>query len=215
MTRRLPALVLLLLLAACRKAGGPPDAAAPAAPAPLSFAKDRTDLLFSYVDAEGKLRDVARAEQVPEDRRRMVLVRDLSRRAEELEADRYVYVADLTREENGAWTAAVVSRYGVDRSIREGDFGPLEDLGDAGAARVVLYGTSWCGACAQARRWLQERGVPFVDRDIERDERAAAQMRRRMKQAGIPFGGVPVLDVGGELMLGFDAGRLERLLQGT
>lgn len=215
MWRRLPALTLLLLLAGCRRAGGPPDAAEPLAPPKLTFARDRTDLIFTYVDAQGALRDVARAEDVPEDRRRVVLVRDLSRRAEELKADQYVYVADLTREENGAWPSAVVGRYGVERSIREGDFAPPEDPGDAGEARVVVYGTAWCGACAQARSWLKQRGVPFVERDIEQDGRAAAEMRGKMKRAGIPFGGVPVIDVGGRLVLGFDAGQLERMLQGT
>jgi len=214
MRRALLAIVVLCAFADCRR-GGAPDAGSPAEPAKLTFGKDRKDLLFTYADAEGKLRDVESAELVPADRRKQVLVRDLSKRAEEIKADQYVYLADLTREEDGAWPYAVVSRYGVDRSIKDGDFSLPEDEGDAGRTRVVIYGTSWCGACAQARAWLKERNIPFADKDVEKDPRAAREMSGKLKRAGIPFGGVPVIDVMGQLMLGFDERRMAKLLTGT
>ncbi len=215
-SKLLVGLLVLGAAAGCRRpAPQPPDAAEPLEPPSLTFTKDRKDLLFTYVDAEGKLRDVDDASKVPEDRRKQVLVRDLSRRAEEVKADQYVYVADLTREVAGAWPHAVVSRYGIDRSIRDGDFVAVDE-GDAGPAPgVVVYGTSWCGACGQARSWLRSRGVAFADKDVEKDERANAEMQRKLKRANIPFGGVPVIDVGGQLMLGFDPSRLEALLKGT
>lgn len=194
----------------CSKSG-PPDAGTPTAPPQLTFQKDRKDLLFTYVDAEGKLHDVDGADKVPEERRKQVLVRDLSKGADELKADQYVYVADLTREENGAWPYTVVSRYGIDRSIRDGDFQVLDEPDDAGR-RVVLYGTSWCGACAQARAWFKANGIPFADKDVEKDERANAEMQRKMRRANMAFGGVPVIDAMGELMLGFDERRLAKLL---
>ncbi len=206
-------LVLGFVVVGCtRSSSSAPDAGPPAAPPEVVFDKDRKDLLFTYVDAEGKLHDVDSADKVPEDRRKQVLVRDLSKGAEELKADQYVYVADLTREENGAWPHAAVSRYGVDRSIRDGDFQAVDEPDDGGH-RVVLYGTSWCGACAQARAWLKANGVPFADKDVEKDERAAAEMQRKMRRANMAFGGVPVIDAMGELMLGFDERRLAKLLK--
>ena len=212
MIRRSPALAALAVLCACHKVA-PADAGTATPPAPLVLSKERKDLLFTFVDEQGKLRDVDSFEKVPPSRRRQVLVRDLSKNADELKADQLVYVADLTREEGGAWPYLTVSRYGVDRSIRDGDFGSAGEDEDGGQ-RVVLYGTSWCGACAQARAWLRGHRVPFADRDIERDQRAAGEMQRKLKQANLPFGGVPVIDVKGELMLGFDERRLASLLSG-
>lgn len=209
----IPLTLLVALAPACTRST-PPDAGAPAAPPEIVFKKDRKDLLFTFVDAEGKLHDVDSADKIPEDRRKQVLVRDLSKGAEELKADQFVYVADLTREENGAWPHSVVSRYGVDRSIRDGDFQAVEEPDDGGH-RVVLYGTSWCGACAQARAWFKANNIPFADKDVEKDERASAEMQRKMRRANMAFGGVPVIDAMGELMLGFDERRLAKLLQKT
>jgi len=210
------ALLATLMVAApagCTKSRAPDAGSAPTVPPPLTLQRDRKDLLFTFVDAEGKFHDVDSADKVPEDRRKQVLVRDLSKGAEELKADQYVYVADLTREEGGAWPYTVVSRYDVERSIRGGDF-QFVDEPDDGGQRVVLYGTSWCGACAQARAWFKSHGIPFIDKDVEKDERAAAEMQRKMRKAHMAIGGVPVIDAMGELMLGFDEPRLSKLLKG-
>jgi glutaredoxin len=214
------ALVFLLCLpwlpGCSRRSAGTADAGDFGTLPKLVLAKERKDLLFTYIDEQGRLRDVDSADKVPETRRKQVLVRDLSKRPSELKADSYVFVADLTREENGAWPYTVISRYLADRSVREGDLEGASDdqpIGDAGERLVILYGTRWCGACAQARSWLTRRGVAFVDKDIEADPKAQAEMARKMKRAGMQLGGVPVIDVGGKLLLGFDEGELERLLK--
>jgi glutaredoxin 3 len=46
-------------------------------------------------------------------------------------------------------------------------------------AEVVLYTTSWCGFCARARRLFIEKGVPFIDIDVENVEGARDEMRAR------------------------------------
>lgn len=209
--------VVLAASTGCRKSPGASDAGEPVGPPRLELAKGRDDLLFTYFDADGKLHDVNAADKVPQDRRKQVLVRDLSKRAEEVKADQYVFVADLTREEGGTWPYAVVSRYSVDRSIRIGGFAgdDGDDGDDAGVRRVVVYGTSWCGACAQARSWLRSHKVPFADKDVEKDPRAAATMQRKVERAGMALGGVPVIDVMGTLVLGFDERQMERLLAGA
>jgi glutaredoxin len=216
MTRRALLIPLLLTAAACSRRSvadaGSPEVAEPPA---LTLTHDRTDLLFTWIDVGGKLHDVDSAQKVPEDRRKQVLVRDLSKRPEELHADQFVYVADLTKEEDGGWGYSVVSRYASERSLKEGDFGAERAApGDGGEARVTLYGTSWCGACAQARKFLRSRQIAFADRDVEKDPRAQAEMARKARAAGLQIGGVPVIDVGGQLMLGFDPKELERLLDG-
>ena len=73
---------------------------------------------------------------------------------------------------------------------------------------VTLYATSWCPWCRRARGLLLALGVPFTEKDIEASASAAMEMRRK---AG-PGGGVPVLDVGGAILRGYDQDRITRVI---
>ena len=57
---------------------------------------------------------------------------------------------------------------------------------------LVLYTTSWCGYCRQARKYLNDRGISYVEKDIEKDRFANSEFQR--------FGprGVPLLVRNGE-----------------
>jgi glutaredoxin len=77
---------------------------------------------------------------------------------------------------------------------------------------VTIYGTSWCGACRAARAYMAEHKIPFVDKDIERDPAAASELAEKAAKMGIPTDRVPILDVRGRLLLGFDPARVEALL---
>jgi len=71
---------------------------------------------------------------------------------------------------------------------------------------VTLYTTRWCPHCARVRDWLRSRGIPFVDRDVERDSAAAATHRRLE-----PDRVVPVIAIEGEgVVTGFREGELRR-----
>ena len=82
----------------------------------------------------------------------------------------------------------------------------------SGQAVVILYGTSWCPACKSARQYLTERKIPFADKDIERDAGAARELREKAARLGVPADRIPILDVRGRLLIGFDKSRLEALL---
>lgn len=79
-------------------------------------------------------------------------------------------------------------------------------------AVVILYGTSWCPACKSARQYLTERKIPFADKDIEKDASASRELREKAARLGVPADRIPILDVRGRLLIGFDKGRLEALL---
>jgi glutaredoxin 3 len=81
-----------------------------------------------------------------------------------------------------------------------------------GQAVVILYGTSWCPACKSARQYLTERKIPFADKDIERDASASRELREKAARLGVPADRIPILDVRGRLLIGFDKSRLEALL---
>lgn len=65
---------------------------------------------------------------------------------------------------------------------------------------VVLYSTSWCGYCKQARRLLESEGVEFTEFDIESSDEGQS---RYMDLVGRQVG-VPVLDIYGRVIHGYD-----------
>jgi glutaredoxin len=81
-----------------------------------------------------------------------------------------------------------------------------------GSDDIVVYTTSWCGVCKKLVAYLERKGVSYVEKDIEKDREAAAELLAKAKKAGVEPGSVPVIDVRGELLVGFQRDRLEKLL---
>jgi glutaredoxin len=73
---------------------------------------------------------------------------------------------------------------------------------------VTLYMTTWCGWCKRTRALLTRLEVPFVEKDIEASPEANAE---HAAKAG-PGAGVPVLDIGGKIVRGFDVERIQALV---
>jgi glutaredoxin len=71
--------------------------------------------------------------------------------------------------------------------------------------KVVMYATSWCPYCQQARNYFRQQGIPYVEYDIERDVEA-----KRRYQA---FGGrgIPVIFVNKRRMNGFSVSGFNRI----
>ncbi|WP_434592064.1 glutaredoxin family protein [Pseudomonas sp. R4-83] len=65
-------------------------------------------------------------------------------------------------------------------------------------ANVVLYATDWCGYCKQTKRFLDSKGIPFKEFDIEKD----AEARKAYEALG--GRGIPLIDVNGTLIRVFD-----------
>lgn len=78
--------------------------------------------------------------------------------------------------------------------------------------QVVIYGASWCGPCHQAANYLKSKGVPYVLKDIEEDSGAAGEMRDKLEKSGQRGGSIPVIDVRGQILIGFSAGAIDRAL---
>jgi glutaredoxin len=93
-----------------------------------------------------------------------------------------------------------------------GGAGPAPAPSAGGPPVVTIYGTSWCGACRAARQYFTEKKIPFADKDIEQDANAAHELAEKAAKMGLPTDRVPVIDVRGRLLLGFDRARIEALL---
>jgi glutaredoxin 3 len=76
-----------------------------------------------------------------------------------------------------------------------------------GTHRVIVFSTPTCPWCNRAKTYLRSRGVPFRDVDVSRDPAAARDLVRRTGQMG-----VPVVEIDGRPIVGFDQARIDGLL---
>jgi glutaredoxin 3 len=74
---------------------------------------------------------------------------------------------------------------------------------------VFLYTTSWCPACKRARSYLESQNVSFIEKDVERSRGDLQEMLEKSRGAR----GVPVIDVYGKILRGFNPGKIDRALQ--
>lgn len=72
---------------------------------------------------------------------------------------------------------------------------------------VIVYVTSWCPACTMTTDYLEDKRIPFVVKDIEKNEQ---YMKEMIKKVG-GYRGVPVLDINGRILLGFNPHVLDQL----
>lgn len=73
--------------------------------------------------------------------------------------------------------------------------------------KVLVFSTPTCSFCNLAKKYFREKGVKFTDIDVSRDQAAARDMVRRSGQMG-----VPVIDIGGKIIVGFDKPKINSLL---
>lgn len=213
----------LLVAAACvgcgnptavdpRSAGAPGDAPATAMPTPQSVtpsfavAGDCTGLLLSWFDGDGVHTAQSRLD-IPVANRRQVRVASLTVDPAHRPDPDFVLVADLSNESDGDYPVLRMARAQFDSLVGAATAEAVAALGE-----VVLYSAAWCGACKATRRLFQQRKLAFVEKDIEKDAAANAEMQRKAKAAGKTPRGVPVIDFAGEILMGFDKPTLERLI---
>jgi glutaredoxin len=77
---------------------------------------------------------------------------------------------------------------------------------------VIIYGAEWCGACHDAARYLRHKGIPYVEKDIEKDPAAAREMQEKLAKHGMNAGSIPVIDVRGTVMVGFNPPAIDSAL---
>ncbi len=75
------------------------------------------------------------------------------------------------------------------------------------AKRVIVYGTPVCPYCIRAKQFLKESNVAFEDNDVSTDRAKAEEMMRKSGQMG-----VPVLDIDGEIIVGFEKEKIKSAL---
>jgi glutaredoxin-like YruB-family protein len=74
-------------------------------------------------------------------------------------------------------------------------------------ASVTIYTTPWCAYCKMAKEYFKEHGISYQEKDVSEDDAAREEMIQKSQQLG-----VPVIDVDGTIVIGFDKSRLKELL---
>lgn len=179
---------------------------------PFAVQGELDGLLLVWFDDKGPHTAKHRAD-VPEARRAEVRIDSLNVAPEKRLDPDHVYVADLRQPgASGGYAVHTYTRAWFDARVDAARPKPETQaaLADTG---VTIYKASWCGACKAAAAYLRSRNVRFVEKDIEKDAEAQAEMLRKAQAAGKRPSGVPVIDFRGHILLGFDQAALERLIQ--
>lgn len=111
----------------------------------------------------------------------------------------------VIRDAGGKNTAETYTRMLV--PTEGGPAGATDEDGKPRFPRVVVYTTPTCSWCNRLKSYLRRQGVPFREIDVSKDASAAAELQRRSGQMG-----VPQTEIRGEIIVGFDQARIDRLL---
>ncbi|MBU5483252.1 glutathione S-transferase N-terminal domain-containing protein [Clostridium sp. MSJ-11] len=72
---------------------------------------------------------------------------------------------------------------------------------------VIVYTTPTCPWCKVVKDYLKSNDVDYVEYDVSKDDKAAAEMISKSGQMG-----VPVIDLDGNIIVGFDQESIDRIL---
>ena len=168
---------------------------------------DSKELLFLYKDAQGEEQRVLSINEIPQDHRNKVQVVDLKLSPNERQSRHFVQLFDLRKANvDGTFPGRVFARQLLEKALANAQALPEQP-------DIIMYSTSWCGVCKKARRFMKSEGLAFVEKDVETDKAAARELQEKCERAKVPMGGVPIIDVGGALMRGFDPQRLMSMLK--
>ena len=73
---------------------------------------------------------------------------------------------------------------------------------------VKLYSTKWCTYCKLVKTFFRENKIKFKEMNVQEDPKAAEEVLNKSGQTG-----VPIIDINGKIVIGFDIKKLMRHLK--
>jgi glutaredoxin len=203
--------VLLLLVCACRQkqkenSGG-------ASTQPQAQLTDQTkDILLTWIDESGDFHateSLADIKNANKERVRVVFTNDNS-----VDPD-HVWVADLRqKDDKGGYVVRSIARsaweemgasHRKSRMEAIGTPAPVIDAGPGNEVEAVIYGAEWCNACHEMARYLKTKGIKFVEKDVDKSSVIQAELQSKFAKAHVPpTSSIPVTDINGRLIVGFN-----------
>jgi len=74
--------------------------------------------------------------------------------------------------------------------------------------KVMVYTTPTCPYCARVKQYLKDNNIEFEGIDVSADPKRAEEMIKKSGQMG-----VPTVDIGGKIIVGFDKEAIEKALK--
>ncbi|HZF52652.1 MAG TPA: glutaredoxin domain-containing protein [Polyangiaceae bacterium] len=203
----------------------------------LSIAEDTPNLMLTWVDEKGETHVELRPGDVPAEGRSLVrvVVADREEGTGEL-----FYVVDLTKKGgDGTFVAQTMPRRAWEAMIakrREAYIAktspppppsplsppsltnnpsvpqPASPPTALSGLTAVIYGADWCKPCHEAAAYLKSKGVQVVEKNVEKSEEAHVEMRSKLAKSGQHGGSIPVIDVRGQIVIGFSQSSLDRAI---
>jgi len=203
----------------------------------LSIAEDTPNLMLTWVDEKGETHVELRPGDVPAEGRSLVrvVVADREEGTGEL-----FYVVDLTKKGgDGTFVAQTMPRRAWEAMIakrREAYIAktspppppsplsppsltnnpsvpqPASPPTALSGLTAVIYGADWCKPCHEAAAYLKSKGVQVVEKNVEKSEAAQEEMRSKLAKSGQHGGSIPVIDVRGQIVIGFSQSSLDRAI---
>lgn len=75
-------------------------------------------------------------------------------------------------------------------------------------SKVIVYGAEWCGWCHEAMHYFDKLGVKYTYKNIDLNMDYAREVVEKSGQTGIP-----VIDIDGEIVIGFDRPHINEALK--
>lgn len=72
---------------------------------------------------------------------------------------------------------------------------------------VTVYSATWCAFCHAAKQYFDKIGVKYEDKDVEKNP---VYMQESVQKSGQM--GIPVIDIDGQIIIGFDKPRIDAAL---
>jgi glutaredoxin len=201
---------------------------------PLELKDDTANLLLTWIDETGDFHVVQKPSDVPDKGRAEVRVVVTTK---EEGTGSLVYVADLrNKNPDGTYPVRTTTRADWDEKGASKRKARLEALvpppasapgsasGSApppseqppkldGKVVAIIYGADWCKPCHDAARYLKQRGVKVIEKDVEKSDLAQQEMQNKLKRAGLGGASIPVIDVMGQMLVGFSPRALDRAVE--
>ncbi|MDP2906325.1 MAG: glutaredoxin domain-containing protein [Nanoarchaeota archaeon] len=73
--------------------------------------------------------------------------------------------------------------------------------------KIKVYSTKTCSYCTMEKDFLKQNKIEFESIDVSDDQKAANEMIKKSGQMG-----VPVTEIDGEIVVGFDKEKLKKIL---
>ncbi|MFO0588779.1 MAG: glutaredoxin family protein [Polyangiaceae bacterium] len=201
----------------------------------LTIKEDTPNLLLTWIDDRGDTHSAQHPSEVPQEGKSPVRVVVADREAGTRDP---LYVVDLGQASaDGSFTARAMARReweGILEKRREAFLGKLNPKPPATPASgsptatgapppsstavaaglvVIIYGASWCKPCHQAQDYLRSRGIQVIMKDIEESQEAASEMTAKLEKANRRGGAIPVIDVRGQILVGYNRAELDQAVQ--